>query len=175
MCSTRTVQSQRLWCDVKGRHSRSMHLVTDQFQDARHTSCRIFTTTIMLDWRSHFDTRFTAVRWHGLDILSCLVFTVHSVIVCRFFYGVQCRWMNGGVLAWLSLWSEMQTCIWPSWCHCHSLSLASVKSRLVLPFWYRLTKVVPDKGPLNGMCVCVYSVGLLLMIVFVTMSCFIYA
>ena len=28
-------------------------------------------------------------------------------------------------------------------------SLASVKSRLVLPFWYRLTRVVPDKGPLN--------------------------
>ena len=39
---------------------------------------------------------------------------------------------------------------WPDWCHCHSLSLASVKSRLVLPFWYRLTRVVPDKGPLNG-------------------------
>ena len=37
----------------------------------------------------------------------------------------------------------------PSWCHCHSLSLAPVKSRLVLPFWYRLTQVVPDKGPLN--------------------------
>jgi len=32
----------------------------------------------------------------------------------------------------------------------HSLSLASVKSRLVLPLWYRLTWVVPDKGPLNG-------------------------
>jgi len=29
-------------------------------------------------------------------------------------------------------------------------SLASVKSRLVLPFWYRLTWVVPEKGPLNG-------------------------
>ena len=40
-------------------------------------------------------------------------------------------------------------CIWPSWCHCHSLSLASVKSRLVLPFWYRLTRVVLDKGPLK--------------------------
>ena len=48
----------------------------------------------------------------------------------------------------------MQTCIWPSGCHCHSLSLASVKSRLVLPFWYRLTWVVSDKGPFNG-CVCV--------------------
>jgi len=57
-------------------------------------------------------------------------------------------------LAWLSVWSKVQTCIWPSWCHCHSLSLASVKSRLVLPFWYRLTRVVLDKGPLNG-CVCV--------------------
>ena len=50
----------------------------------------------------------------------------------------------------------MQTCIWPSGCHCHSLSLASVKSRLVLPFWHRLARVVPNKGPLNG-CVCVHD------------------
>jgi len=62
--------------------------------------------------------------------------------------------LSGGVLAWLSVWSEVQTCICPSWCHCHSLSLASVKSRLLLPFWYQLTWVVPEKGPLNG-CVCV--------------------
>jgi len=34
------------------------------------------------------------------------------------------------------------------------LSLASVKSRLLLPFWYRPTRVVLEKGPLNG-CVCV--------------------
>ena len=40
--------------------------------------------------------------------------------------------LSGGVLVWLSVWSEMQTCIWPSWCHCHSLCLASVKSRLVI-------------------------------------------
>ena len=63
--------------------------------------------------------------------------------------------LSGGVLAWLSVWSEVLTCIWPSWCHCHSLSLASEKSRSVLPFWYRLTPVVPDKGPLNDVCVCV--------------------
>ena len=62
--------------------------------------------------------------------------------------------LSGGLLAWLSVWSEVQTCIWPSWCHCHSLSLASFKSRLVFPFWYRLTQVVLDKGPLN-VCVCV--------------------
>jgi len=41
-----------------------------------------------------------------------------------------CQKLSGGVLAWLSVWSEVQICIWPSWCHCHSLSLASVKSRL---------------------------------------------
>jgi len=57
-----------------------------------------------------------------------------------------CKKLSGGVLAWLSVWSEVRTCIRPSWCHCHSLSLASVKSRLVLPFWYRLTWVVLEKG-----------------------------
>ena len=65
-----------------------------------------------------------------------------------------CKKLSGGVLVWLSVWSKVHTCIWPSWCHCHSLSLASVKSRLVLPFWYRLTQVVLEKGPLNG-CVSV--------------------
>jgi len=37
-----------------------------------------------------------------------------------------CKKLSGGVLVWLSVWSEVQTCIWPS----------------------------PGKGPLNG-CVCV--------------------
>ena len=42
----------------------------------------------------------------------------------------------------------------------HCLLTASVKSRLVLPFWYRLTRVVPEKGPLN-VCVCVFLVCIL--------------
>ena len=25
-----------------------------------------------------------------------------------------CKKLSGGVLAWLSIWSEVQTCIWPS-------------------------------------------------------------
>ena len=64
-----------------------------------------------------------------------------------------CKKLSGGVLAWLSVWSEVHICIWPSCCNCHSLSFASVKSILVLPFWYQFTWVVPEKGPLNG---CVY-------------------
>ena len=49
--------------------------------------------------------------------------------------------VNGGERwgAWLSVWSQVQ-------------------SRLVLPFWYRPTRVVPKKGPLNVcVCVCGYS------------------
>jgi len=67
---------------------------------------------------------------------------------------------TGGVLVWLSVWSKVQTCIWPSWYHCRSLSLAPVKSRLVLPFWQWLTWVVLDKGPLNGcvLCVCLKEI-----------------
>ena len=37
---------------------------------------------------------------------------------------------------------------------CHGFLTIRTKYRLVPPFWYRLTWVVPEKGPLNG-CVCV--------------------
>jgi len=67
-----------------------------------------------------------------------------------------CKKLSRGVLAWLSVWSEVQTDPADATAHCHSVSLASVKSRLVLPFWYRPTRAVLDKWPLNG-CVYVYS------------------
>ena len=73
------------------------------------------------------------------------------------------------MLAWLSVWSEVQTCIWPSWCHCHSLSLALIKSRLVLTFWYWLTRVVLVKWLLNG---CVYDH--MFMYSFTVQSCFMF-
>jgi len=64
-------------------------------------------------------------------------------------------WWGAGVI--ISVWSEVPiVCIWSSWCHCHPCtpsSLASFKSRLILPFWYRFTQVVLEKRPLNG-CVC---------------------
>jgi len=37
------------------------------------------------------------------------------------------------MLAWLSVCDEVQICIWPAWCHCHSLSLAPVN-----PDWFYL-------------------------------------
>jgi len=39
-----------------------------------------------------------------------------------------CKNLTGGVLAWLSVWGEVQICIGPSWCHCHLPSLAQVNT-----------------------------------------------
>ena len=93
-------------------------------------------------------------------VLQCFAFSALTLLVGWQEGHPACKKLSGGVLAWLSVWSEVQTCIWPSWRHCHSLSLASVKSRLVSSFWYRLTRLVPEKGPLNG-CVCCVTVSML--------------
>ena len=86
-------------------------------------------------------------------LFSAIAFSALMLLVGRLEGHPACKKLSGGVLVWLSVWSEVQTCIWPSCCHCHSLFLASVKSRLVLPFWYRLTRIVPNKVLLNR-CVC---------------------
>jgi len=51
-----------------------------------------------------------------------------------------CKKMSGGMLVWLSAWGEVQICIWPSRCHCHSLSLAPVNS-----YWLYLPVATDEK------------------------------
>ena len=89
---------------------------------------------------------------------SASAFSALTLLVGRQEGHPACKKLNGEVLVWLSVWSEVQICIWPSWCHCHSLSLASVKSRLVLPFWYQLTWLVPEKGR-ETVCVTLLSLS----------------
>ena len=90
---------------------------------------------------------FWMLGWAVLDQLSPKVLLL-EISSEREEYLFHICWseLSSGVLAWLSAWSEVQTCIWPSWCHCRSLSLASVKSRLVLPFCYRLTVTVKSQS-----------------------------
>jgi len=97
------------------------------------------------------------VRMIWLKLLVMIfAFSALTLFVGRQEGHPACKKLNGVVLVWLSAWSNVQTCIWSNLCHCHSLSLVSVKSRLVLPFWYWLTRVFPDIEPLNEcMCVCV--------------------
>jgi len=114
-------------------------------------------TTLYLDQQALLDIARELLMYHVIVVRYCMYTIAFSALTLL--VGRQeghpafkkTEWWGTGVVICLELRAD---CIWPSWCHCHSLSLASVKSRLVLPFWYRLTRVVPDKEPLNG-CVCV--------------------
>ena len=104
-----------------------------------------------------------SARWREINCQVGVCFSLQCFDAVDWAAGraSACKKLSGGVLAWLSVWSEVQTCIWPSWCHCHSLSLASVKSRLVLPSCYRLRAYPfsPGKGAVKRVCVlaCVWS------------------
>jgi len=58
--------------------------------------------------------------------------------------------------------SRCRFCIWPRWCHCHSIQIGF--TFLVSPFWCRITLVVLDKiqdGRKTVVCVCTgYAVRL---------------
>jgi len=45
--------------------------------------------------------------------LSC-AFSALTLLVGRQEGHPACKKLSGGVLAWLSVWSEVQPCIWPS-------------------------------------------------------------
>ena len=62
--------------------------------------------------------------------------------------------LSGEVLAWLSVWSEVQTCIWPSWCHWHSVSCFS-KIQIGFTFLVPAHPCGPGKRAVKRVCVCV--------------------
>jgi len=76
-------------------------------------------------------------------------------------------WLGGRkgirpVLAWLSVWFAVHTYIRPRCCHCHSLSLASVKSWLVFTFLVPAHPGSPGQRAVKCVCVCVLHYGTLL-------------
>jgi len=101
--------------------------------------------------------RVDGARGIVIWVVCLSAFSALTLLVGRQEGHPACKKLSNEVLGWLSVWSEVQTYILPSRCHCHSLYLAPVKFRLVLPFWCRLTWVVAEKGPLNRCvraCVC---------------------
>jgi len=64
-------------------------------------------------------------------VVTFVSFSALTLLVGRQEGHPACRKLSGGMLAWLSVWGEMLICIWPSWCHCHSLSPAPVN-----PDWF---------------------------------------
>ena len=66
-----------------------------------------------------------------------------------------CKKLSGGVLAWLPVWSEVQTCIWPSWCHCHSLVCCFSNIQIGFTFLVPAYPGSPGQRAVKWFCVCV--------------------
>ena len=101
-----------------------------------------------------------------LTLLHCLLLLLYWVClflpsllwlgVRKCIWPVKIAWWGVGMV--ICLEQVQIVCIWSSWCHCHPRtpsSLAPFKSRLVLPFQYRLTQVVLKKRLLTGVVVAV--------------------
>jgi len=51
--------------------------------------------------------------WH-VKYTDSIPFCAETLLVGRQEGHPACKKLSGVVLAWLSVWSEMQSCIWPS-------------------------------------------------------------
>jgi len=73
-------------------------------------------------------------------------FSALTLLVGRQEWHPVCK-MSGEVLAWLSVWSEVQMiCISSSWCHCHLIISCSSKIQNGLPFSCQLTQIVLESS-----------------------------
>jgi len=59
---------------------------------------------------SHDDSTTNIV----ICIILCSAFSALTLLVGQQEGHPACKKLSGGVLAWLSVWSEMQTCMWLS-------------------------------------------------------------
>jgi len=83
--------------------------------------------------------------------MSAIAFSALTLLVWQQEGHPACKkteWWGAGVVVCLEQCADLLMPL-PLTVSCFS------KIQIGLPFWYRLTWVVPEKGPLNG-CVCVY-------------------
>jgi len=112
--------------------------IWDQFASTRTIFFHVLYVATLHSTSGSTDTLFLFFLF-SYSCRGSVAFSAMTLLVGRQEGHPDCKKLSGGMLAWLSVWSKVQTCIWPSGFHCHSLSVAPVKSRLFLPFWYRLT------------------------------------
>jgi len=114
------------------------------------------------DWNSchtvktHMVSMPSALSW--LFRCSDVAFSALTLLVGRQEGHPACKKLSGRLLAWLSVWSEVQTCIWPSWCHCHSpvscFSIIHIGFTFLVPAY----PGSPEQRAVKRVCVCVWSI-----------------
>jgi len=105
-----------------------------------HNGCRICLSWYILIGKQWYQLPEFIPSNSNSGLHSCISISIHAqhvsaltLLVGRQEGHLACKKLSGRMLAWLSFWGEVQICIWPSWCHCHSLSLAPVN-----PDWFYL-------------------------------------
>jgi len=103
-------------------------------------------TVLLLLLYSLYDDLISTEFIKYIRISGRVCFSTLTLLVGRQKGHPVCEWWGTGVVICLEWGADLHMAqLMPP-----PLTVASVKSRLVLPFWYRLTRVVPEKGPLNG-------------------------
>ena len=94
---------------------------------------------------------------------SAFSFSASTLLVGRQEGHPACKKLSGGVLVWLSVWSKVLTCIWPSWWHCHSVLTVSCCSKIQIGFTFLVPAHLgsPGKRAVKRVCVCVHVLILL--------------
>ena len=89
-----------------------------------------------------------------LIVYTTLAFSALTLLVGRQEGHPACKKLSGGVLAWLSVWSEVQTCIWPSGCHCLPLTVSCFsKIQIGFTFLVPAHPGIPGQRAVKRVCV----------------------
>ena len=89
-------------------------------------------------------------------VISANAYSALMLLVGHQEWHSACKKLSGVMLAWLCVWVKVHICIWPSWCQCHSLSLAPVNP--VLFYFPGFWPTVLSVEPLVQCLVCLSSV-----------------
>jgi len=93
------------------------------------------------------------------------VHAVHAFSALTLLVGRQerhpaCKKLSGGVLVWLSVWSEVQTCIWPQLMPLPLTVSCFSKIRIGFTFLVPAHPGIPGQRAVKRVCVCVCVMGL---------------
>ena len=120
------------WVSDNTAFVRYLHLIVQTMGNL----CAFVMSVIKLFSVSHFTAANCEIYTWTIFIvfvsLSGNAFNTLMLLFGRHEGHPACKKLSGGMLALHGcVWGEVQICIWPSWCHCHSLSLAPVN-----PDWF---------------------------------------
>jgi len=97
------------WIGLKIFDNHSRHLQTSCTSGEMNGSWLWWSISLIADDTTIWQPGFDLSRHHWAIAFSALTLLVGWQVGHP-----ACKKLSGGVLAWLSVWSEVQTCIWPS-------------------------------------------------------------